>query len=512
MNKLEKTDYITAVSAVFLLLVLGFLSLTSGLPHWGDDNAAYISEGIAIAEGKLPEQTIINYYCHPSDMPREAMGSESVVYVWGYPLELGIIYMLFGFDPSDIILYKIPDLISLSLLSGVLVLFLRRRFSLILSLISSLMICLSSHIFDSLNNIYSDISFLFLSMLSILLMELFVERTQEGKKANACGIFYSIVLWFTYETRLSGIGLMAAVIVSHVIAFSNQRGCDKDKKQRIVQNFSPYLITLSLILISERIFLAVPTQNFSDLHQEVDLFSNMKYYYELFLLYFDYLIGNGYMLYILFLLGLITHGWKKENIAFSFFIFGTIAVNLRLPYVQGLRYVYNILPLVIMYCLYGLKVTGDLIVRLWRCISTKYFSDSQITGFVRSFMPKLCVIIAVCFIILKCAYPVSRDIENLTNRGYRSNEDVYSDEALEVYRYIKEETSDDSIVAFDKPRMIYLNTGHLSFRDGVNGRELSEADYYLLYKHHLDGHIDVVIPDGADAVLDNSSFTLYWLR
>ena len=55
MRLFTKTDWLFALAATLIVLLFGSLSLTTGIYPWGDDCAAYISEGIAIANDKLAE-------------------------------------------------------------------------------------------------------------------------------------------------------------------------------------------------------------------------------------------------------------------------------------------------------------------------------------------------------------------------------------------------------------------------------------------------------------------------
>ena len=76
-----------------LLCIAVLFAAASGLDYdcpWGDDYAAYINDGIAIAQGRYAEQTRLNYFMHPSDMPVEAKDG-TLVYVWGYPLVLSLV-------------------------------------------------------------------------------------------------------------------------------------------------------------------------------------------------------------------------------------------------------------------------------------------------------------------------------------------------------------------------------------------------------------------------------------
>ena len=165
MVKHTKRDWRMAAFVALIILVLGASTLTPGTTTGGDDHAAYINEGIAIAEGTFQEQIERNYAYHPSDLPDEANDSR-LVYVWGYPLMLAGVYKIVGFDRvnyTSVIWYKLISLLSLALTGGVLTLFFRRRFSLYVSAGAALVFCMSGNLFEALNTLYSDLQFLFFS-------------------------------------------------------------------------------------------------------------------------------------------------------------------------------------------------------------------------------------------------------------------------------------------------------------------------------------------------------------
>ena len=129
-SEYTRRDWVIAgLLTIFILMLVG-MQLTPGLPIWAGDAAAYLSEGIAISNGTLEQQTAINYIMHPSPLPEEVHESR-LVYVWGYPLLLSLVHRMVGFDMvnySSIIFYKLPSLLAFSLMAGVLFLFYRRFF------------------------------------------------------------------------------------------------------------------------------------------------------------------------------------------------------------------------------------------------------------------------------------------------------------------------------------------------------------------------------------------------
>ena len=93
--RFTKQDWLAALFVTLFVLFIGAATLTKGVPDWGDDFAAYMSEGMAIADGEFHEQTVRNYTMHPSPLTLEA-SEDGLVYVWGYPLMLSGIYKLTG--------------------------------------------------------------------------------------------------------------------------------------------------------------------------------------------------------------------------------------------------------------------------------------------------------------------------------------------------------------------------------------------------------------------------------
>ena len=91
-----KADHILFAVIVISILFINVFSLDNNC-YWGDDFAAYISEGISIVDGYFDEQVKLNVLMHPSPLPDEAL-SGSLVYVWGYPLLLALVYSFAGFD------------------------------------------------------------------------------------------------------------------------------------------------------------------------------------------------------------------------------------------------------------------------------------------------------------------------------------------------------------------------------------------------------------------------------
>ncbi len=514
MKLYTKNDWLFALAATLIVLLFGSLSLTQGIYPWGDDCAAYISEGIAIADGRLAEQAQLNLFYHPSPLPQEAFDSGSLVYVWGYPLLLSVVYKLVGFGADKIIFFKIPLLLSLALTAGALVLLFRKRLSIFFSFILSIVFCLSSYLFGALNQLYSDLPFVFFCILSMLLMECICDLEEKGRSVIGLGIVYAFSLWFTYETRLSGISVCVLALIEHAVVLISLIKKSVNRKKMILQHVFPYVLFGVLVLISERIWFLPATNNYSDLSVQHDKYALFIYYFNMIKNYFRIISGESYILLVLFLIGLIRTGFQKKNMYLTVLLIGTFIVNINLPYAQGPRYIYNVLPFILLYSANGMVWLADIIKKFSKNFLTKIKNES-VKKKLPLLMPKICkafIVVLLAWVLFNvCTYSVRSIYSNITNWGQTKKEDAYSSYAKEVYQYISENTDTDSVICFEKPRMLYLNTGRKSFRYGINGHELSEADYYLKYKNGFTGELKVEIPDN-EVVLDNEMFVLYSLN
>lgn len=171
---------------------------------------------------------------------------------------------------------------------------------------------------------------------------------------------------------------------------------------------------------------------------------------------------------------------------------------LLLPYTQGTRYCFNIFPV--------------LFLLLGYCGEWLY---SIIAGRLKPSRRKVLHILGFAAVVLLVSSAV---VESLSNNFIRvlQGQDVrgtdsstaYSTTSVEAYRYIQENTDEDSVLAFEKPRALFLNTGRLSFNPSVNDHRLSEADYYLSCNYFGKAQPPL---DGCSlsVVWSNGDFTLF---
>lgn len=531
----DKTDYklFALIIAAIMLLSITCLNNTC---YWGDDFAAYISEGISIADGYFQKQSELNVLMHPSELPDEAQ-SGTLVYVWGYPLLLAVVYKLVGFDRtgfSSIIYYKLPSAIALALLGGIMYLFLRRRFGKTLSLGLAFLFCACYELRVFINTLYSDVVFLFFVMLSLLTLDVFVSS---GGKKFKTGVILGLLLWFTYEIRLNGISILFAAAVACALAYF--RDNNRREWKYAVVYLSPFIVFLAAKHISEAL-LAPATSNTSDISGVTfaAVISNISSYYYSACTWFGLVFNDAVfnwvnklltamtssgedtygviqrfcdamcsgcvsVLMLLALCGVVFKGVKKE-LHLTLFALVYIIVVCMLPYNQGVRYIYPVMALVPLYVGYALS-----------CVSR--FASKYIKHGLKKVLKyvELAVISMMC--VLTFVSAVRGNIYSKNNTEYivpQGQQDFYKMYAytpcsIEVYNYIIDNTDENSVIGFYKPRALYLNTQRLSIRTDINDHSLDEVDYFLVCADVGEEQLQDCVDYAFRQIFSNDEFTFY---
>lgn len=529
----DRLDFFLAAVIILAVFALGFSYIDNSC-RWGDDFAAYISEGIAIADGTLDEQTRINAIMHPSPLTGDAAETEHLVYVWGYPLLLALVYRFVGFDKvgfSTVWCYKLPSVVALALLAGALYLLFRRRFGKKTAFFVAVFFCTYAGFYDFLDSLYSDMVFMSCFFVSVLLLEIFIDSEQR-KQRLIFGCLLGLSMWYTYEVRLNGFAVLIVALLAHMGWLYKHHNSIYDNSTRrvnakgVLTELVPYLVFLAVLGISSAF---LPSATSSDDLTLSEFFYNIAFYAEqvcswlskLFICPAIYVLGRivgifgfeiplswfeqldkylGTVLALLMFVGITKEELKKNYHLFCLMIGYLLAVSC-LPYRQGLRYIYPLLPLVLM------RLT--------------YMTHTLFATKLNRRLNPLVSLILCAMLSYAVAYPIISIDKKLTwspkewNITITSNMyDVYSGAAIETYNYISQNTPEDALIGFVKPRALQLNTGRTAVWIGMNGHTVDEVDYYLYYTNGelVEGReIDVISAymDEFEAVFTNDEFTLY---
>lgn len=498
-TRYTRRDWLIAGALCLLALAAALAHLTTGLPHWGDDHSAYIAEAISIVDGRFGEQNALNAFMHPSALPEEARGQD-LVYVWGYPLLLAPVYRAVGFDRVDystIICYKIPSALCLGLMAGVLYLFFRRRFGAWASAALALILYAQDELYLGVNMLYPDVPFMFFCALLMLLMEIFLAHVRERGWSVLCGALYGAALWYTREVRLNGAAVGFAMLLGHALALLTGR--IKWNRREWWRHLLPYALALALTLVTERLWLSPATGNLSDVGRAPlrAIWRNVVGTAQCLFEFADSLSGArlilpGALLAVCAVIGMATGGFR-ENFHLTALLIGTIAVVCLMPYFQGMRYLYCVEPLLLLYAGLGIRW-------LWRRFPAGKKRAVRLAA----------TALAAALMLLSLTYTALGAARAFAQRDARDYTDVYSVDAVDMYRYIQENLPEDTVIAFNKPRALYLNTGRVCFRETVNGHVITEGDYFLHFKPSLNSE-DVMARSAAllTPAYENEYFVLF---
>lgn len=470
MQKILTNKYITAIFLGLLSIVLTSLLVYDG-HNFGGDFSQYIAQAISIVNGNVSEQIQNNTFIIESS--QTGMGPK--IYPWGLPLLLAPLYKAFGFN---LIAFKFIGIITYGIFVGFFYLlcvkFLTRTYALgatLLFVFNPMLLNFAS------NNILSDTPFLCCTLIAIFC---FIQIFSHTKHTLFFGLIGGWMMLMGFLLRTNGIVLLLALLMTHLCLLYKHFF----PESRFTQNFLaflqihtpvfshivPYIVFCIGVVLTTIFFSTGGEGHGAVLIQNISLKSiirNTLYYCTIFgdffaipnlmpesLKSFGVFLVNilGFGLFVCFLYPII-YGirtfWRQSSAIFLYiFIIGSLCLLILWPALQGIRFVFGILPLIVFFGALGLE---------------------NLSLHKKSFIAKalqILSIIILVFFVFKSTFYITRTFSNHHGADSR-NWEAYSSDAHAVYEYIKTHTDPNEIVVFFKPRVLYLNTNRLS----INIRE-----------------------------------------
>jgi 4-amino-4-deoxy-L-arabinose transferase-like glycosyltransferase len=476
----------TLLSILILIsFLVGASTLTRG-HQWGDDFAWYIVQAKSILEGTTDE--FMQQSAFTNGQSTTHLGP--LAYPWGYPLLLVPVYAIKGISPLAL---KLPGLFFYAGFLICLYLLMKTRLAETESLIIVSLFAYNPLLLQFLDQILSDIPFLFFSTLSLLLM------TQENKRSVLYYVLIGTAIFFTTFLRVTGVLLLGCVLIVEFFRLLKNR---RDRSTMMEGIRGVVIVCVVFIFLWITNLLLFPSGGDSYFSQYADLIETAKAYalgyFYVFGSFFGQTQGWKYLYYLVFLFFLLGawNRWKQEPIFLLFFAFWMI-VHITYPYWQGPRYIFPLLPIFIYSAFQGMKFSIDKLPARYQAAGRAIFN-----GFW--------VLIAGIF-LLQSGLNAYLNLQN--NRAINGPFDPYS---TEVYNYIKEKTPPESVVIFFKPRVMVLMTGHPTIMSTECDRML-KGDYLVLSRKV--GENQQIPPEeiGAcnlplDQVLKNNRFVVYQIQ
>ena len=461
----------------FLLTISVFVSNLNNDCGWGDDFAAYINQGIALADGRLDEQVHLNPFLHPTALSKEI--DDTLVYAMGYPFILSAVYRLVGFDReayTNLHYYKLPSVLAMAGCSMILFFLFRRRFSTLISFIFAVLFCIHPTMLDLVDSLYSDSVFLFFVLLIINSTEAFLDAVEKGydRKAILSGITLGFALAMACFIRFNGPIFCVAAGLTCLLWLRK-----KHTARRVAMLLLPWAVFGVLLAAVSAVFpkATMDSSNYSE-NIMASVMRNAGSCFKHTLSWFSFLFGSWpprplrYLIAmigaLLFVLGV--HKAHRKELLLLILLIGTYAGSMLVPYTysQKLRYYYPVLFIFLLFMGYGLS-------SLWSWIRVRFFTRRDILRRAAMF----CLLALLAGATLG-AYS-GNYIRMISGKGVSAQKGPtpFCEESVDMYRFIRNNTPKNSVIAFYKPRLLYLATERLSFNVGVNGHDFSQADYYL---------------------------------
>lgn len=457
---ITRTPYISLLAIITLSSILNILALQKG-HNWGDDFALYIAQGISLIEGKTEILLARNRFA----MANSTYQIGPNLYPWGFPLILSPIYAFSGLNLSAM---KITGIFFFELSLVVLFFLFHEKLELF-----SLLFLVSFFAFNPLfiksnNNILSDMPYLFFSLLSIFMIERYIVQKRASNLEFIILCLVGLLISFAFFIRSVGFLLILLLAISQMISLTAYRG---DGKQRI-RNMKLFIIPYIVFVIFSAIaylFLPSGSESYLSILSETRLSSSIDhfiYYLDLPSKFFGYQFSSIiYWLTIpFFLYGIYRH--CRTDYLFLLYSALTLAILILWPYIQGIRFIFPILPFFIYFLCRGLEDFRPYF----------YIPGRKVVASIEATH-----VVMVTLIFLLLFHSVRLTYSNLTNEEIIKG--PFTEESLEMFQFIKDNAEKESIIIFFKPRILGLLTGRNSVMNSDYGKILNGiGDYLVIYK------------------------------
>lgn len=481
-----------------LLLFAAFMSCLYIQPghDWGGDFSCYIAQANSIISCAMEDQVSTNTYIVTNSHYMHGPGS----YPWGFPLLLVPIIKVFGIN-----YIALKSLNVLFFVGSIIIVY--RLFSShldpLFARVGSIFIAVSPAFLSATDFVLSDIPFFFFSCLSLYFIDR-LYRSPSPFSTLLTGLSCSLAYFIRTNGIVSILTLLFVdlflIIVSRITMLSRIKSLTIFHSQ----NWSHHLLVYCFFIVTALLGkFSFPSSDISYGHyfesfSLSSIFFNLKHY----LLDLRCFFGTSFITlssifticWLLALFGGCISLFFSELPVLVYFA-GTSALVILFPAYQGIRYLFPAIPCAIL-------------------IALKFIQHSIYSLQHQSFKrlgKALLVLVILCMLVDTGKFGVKRFF--FYDR-VNSNES-YSIEAQQVYSYLSKNTSPNDIVAFFKPRVLWLNTHRKGFSIGENNIErLSDVDYALFLQSQLNSSAAIAVQsnDGNIRVFENDKFVLYRIK
>jgi hypothetical protein len=437
---------------------LAFAMLTNG-HDWGDDFAAYLTQAIGILHGTMRQVVTMNAFT----MRESSRAYGPIATPWGYPTLLAPVYLVCG--GLNIFCLKLVNIPAFAAFLVVFFRFVRRRLSLVDSVIVLSVLSLNPELLRFQDNILSDITFLFLSTASVL----FIETTSLPDRPEGtgwCNVALGAVLFLAFFVRTSGLLLVPTLLVTQTIHFRGLRSNRSDWR-RVAIAAIPYLVfgvlTLALLVIfqsGEGSFLAI----YRTMTRR-DVIDNVRTYLVLPGEFFGSVPFGNILAWALFpFLAAGIAASHRQDLPALIYCGLTLALLITWPSQDGLRYMFPLLPFCVYFTYRGMQTAACRLGQRHRRAGERAVRTVWL------------VVVALFTVGSLQSVRINLDRHRVVNDG------PFERPAMELFDWIRSTTAPDSVILFFKPRAMRLLTGRAALLVD-NCSQFGRGDYAVIRKN-----------------------------
>ena len=459
------------------IFLLGLLNIREG-HDWGGDFSQYIAQAYALINGTVPEWLEKSTYI----VDNSPVGLTSTVYPWGYPLLLVPNLKICG---TNFLAMKLEILACyLAGLFTVKKIF-ESRMEKKPALVGCAIVGTASAYLVMMDSAISDIPCMMFSMLAVYFVE---KRYKESEKNLRWNILSGVFLFLAWFTRTQALVLWIALLVTDIclllygrlpkgrIAIPLKSAIGLNRRFALI----PHAVFAALAFISGLLLPAAGGTYLSFFDFSLSAVTQAVLYYTE---QYMNLLGIFTVLLSVIILGMLGHLFDELYSVLN--ILGTTALVCLFGPRMGPRYLLSVYPLVVMFMCMGIAE-------------------------VKQYLPAIAKKLDAC-IYIGLAFTVALDLAGIWTAG--PGGEAYTAEAAETYSWINDHLDDSSVIAFAKPRVLYLETGNYTYWPSEEGRSIKDADYALFCLNSIDS-VDYYAEYEDDLkemelVFENSEFRLY---
>ncbi|WP_340817895.1 glycosyltransferase family 39 protein [Methanolobus sp. WCC4] len=439
---LKSKPYFSVILVTLITSAIYSISFLNG-HNWGGDFAHYILQAKALVDGNVNE--VIQLCIYRSE--NSSIIFAPTLVAWGYPLLLAVVYYLVGFN---ILAFKMVTSLFFFMSFFIVYLLFREKVKDGHVLFLVMLVAFNPYFFEFKENVLTEFVFFFFGLLTIYIIQHVIIEKKLLLQKYVDYVILLVFLFFSYNIRAQGVLLLPTLALCYCIANKDvfyNRNLLSMIKRKDIYFFSPIIVLSALVLIL--VIHKIPTTNTEyfingsliETLMAVPFLSNMFMYFKVWSWFFSPPSSLSMLVYgmtLPFVIAGVLNNYKKD---YLYILYASITlITLSSIHRPVFRYIITLFPFYMYFFLVGISR-----------IPTDSFIPRNLNPFNWKLANIACIILILYSIIgMALVYDDLKHLEISDTYG------PYSASSVEMFAYIKNNTSEEDVIVFWKPRVMTL--------------------------------------------------------